>query len=86
MSLLYVYVKLDLLMSIFYLFANDIPTYFRACEGRVHITSCSGLAIISVYPIKEVEFHMYTWRGQVWDGEIFVGTIKPDFLFFPLKK
>jgi len=43
------------------------------CDGRVLITDCSGLAIISVYPIVESEFHMYTWRGTIWDGEGLAG-------------
>lgn len=43
------------------------------CDGRVLITECSGLAIISAYPIKEVEFHQYTWKGTIWDGEALAG-------------
>ncbi len=43
------------------------------CDGRVLITSCSGLTIISRYEFKEVEFHMYTYRGTIWDGEAFAG-------------
>ena len=47
---------------------------FRTCDGRVLITECSGLAIISAYPLKEVEFHQYTWKGTIWDGEALAGT------------
>ena len=47
--------------------------FFSYCDGRVLITDCSGLAIISVYPIVESEFHMYTWRGTIWDGEGLAG-------------
>jgi len=43
------------------------------CDGRVLITECSGLAIISAYPIKEIEFHQYTWKGTIWDGEAVAG-------------
>lgn len=43
------------------------------CDGRVLITTCSGLAIISKFPFKEVEFHMYTYRGTIWDGEALAG-------------
>jgi len=43
------------------------------CDGRVLITECSGLAIISAYPLKEVEFHQYTWKGTIWDGELLAG-------------
>jgi len=43
------------------------------CDGRVLITTCSGLAIVSRYEFKEVEFHMYTYRGTIWDGEAFAG-------------
>ena len=45
----------------------------KSCDGRVLITKCSGLAIISAYPLKEVEFHQYTWKGQIWDGESLAG-------------
>ena len=48
---------------------------FRACDGRVLVTECSGLAIISAYPLKEVEFHQYTWKGTIWDGEDLAGTV-----------
>jgi len=44
-----------------------------ACDGRVLITECSGLAIISAYPLKEIEFHEYTWKGKIWDGEALAG-------------
>jgi len=43
------------------------------CDGRVLITECSGLAIISRHPIKEAEFTMYTWKGTIWDGEDLAG-------------
>jgi len=43
------------------------------CDGRVLITTCSGLTIVSRYEFKEVEFHMYTYRGTIWDGEAFAG-------------
>jgi len=43
------------------------------CDGRVLITSCSGLAVISRYPFVEKEFHEYTWKGSIWDGEAFAG-------------
>jgi hypothetical protein len=45
----------------------------KSCDGRVLITQCSGLAIISAYPLKEVEFHQYTWKGEIWDGEVLAG-------------
>ena len=45
----------------------------KICDGRVLITTCSGLAIISRYELKEVEFNMYTYRGTIWDGEAFAG-------------
>ena len=45
----------------------------KICDGRVLITNCSGLAIISAYPLKEVEFHQYTEKGSIWDGEAFAG-------------
>ena len=54
--------------------------FFSYCDGRVLITDCSGLAIISVHPIVESEFHMYTWRGTIWDGEGLAGNF-----FFHLK-
>jgi len=44
-----------------------------ACDGRVLITECSGLAIISAYPFKDIEFHEYTWKGKIWDGEALAG-------------
>ena len=43
------------------------------CDGNVLITTCSGLAIISRYPFKEIEFNMYTYRGSIWDGEGLAG-------------
>ena len=43
------------------------------CDGRVLITDCSGLTIISRYEFKEVEFHMYRYRGTIWDFEAFAG-------------
>jgi len=55
------------------------------CDGRVLITECSGLAIISAYPLKEVEFNQYTWKGTIWDGEALAGKgigrvrIEPKF-------
>jgi endonuclease/exonuclease/phosphatase family metal-dependent hydrolase len=45
----------------------------KYCDGRVLITNCSGLAIISAYPLKEVEFHQYTRKGTIKDLEIFAG-------------
>ena len=56
-------------------FLNKYNSYnFRTCDGRVLITECSGLAIISAYPLKEVEFNQYTWKGTIWDGEALAGT------------
>ena len=55
----------------------------KLCDGRALITECSGLAIISAYPLKEVEFHQYKWKGQLWDLEPLAGkgigrvTIEP---------
>jgi endonuclease/exonuclease/phosphatase family metal-dependent hydrolase len=43
------------------------------CDGNVLITTCSGLAIVSKYPFKEIEFNMYTYRGSIWDGEGLAG-------------
>ena len=48
-------------------------SYFSLCDGRVLITECSGLAVISRYPIKESQFTMYTWKGTIWDGEDLAG-------------
>ena len=45
----------------------------KLCDGRVLITTCSGLTIVSRYEFKEVEFQMYTYRGTIWDGEAFAG-------------
>jgi endonuclease/exonuclease/phosphatase family metal-dependent hydrolase len=41
------------------------------CDGRVLPTDCSGLAIVSRFPILEHEFHTYDYRGDIWwlDGE-----------------
>ena len=40
-----------------------------------YITDCSGLAIVSRFPFKEVEFNAYTYRGDpakmFIDGEWF---------------
>lgn len=54
--------------------ANAIPanysiTAFRelspaACDGRVLPTHCSGLAIVSRFPFKEVEFNSFTDHGD----------------------
>ena len=49
--------------------------FYSFCDGRVLITQCSGLAIISIYPIKTFEFHQYTWKGTIWDGEALAGNI-----------
>merc|ERR1712179_530776 len=58
-----------------------IMTGFRqlssaSCDGRVLITWCSGLAIISRYPFKEVEFNPFSDHGDAAkmfvDGEVFV--------------
>ena len=43
------------------------------CDGRVLMIECSGLAIISTYPLKEVEFNQFTLKGEIWDGEAFLG-------------
>ena len=43
------------------------------CDGLVLTTECSGLAIISTYPLKEVEFHQFTLKGKIWDGEALQG-------------
>jgi len=43
------------------------------CDGRVLITACSGLAIISRYPFTQKEFNEYTYKGSIWDGEVFAG-------------
>ena len=44
------------------------------CDGQVAIAWCSGLTIISRFKFKEVEFHMYTYRGDVFkDLEWFAG-------------
>jgi len=60
--------------------ANFSITGFRqlapaACDGRVLPTYCSGLAIVSRFPFKEVEFNAYTYRGDpakmFVDGEWF---------------
>ena len=66
-----------------YTIQNSLPkgfymTEFRDlasswCDGRADIFECSGLAIISRYPFKEKEFHQYTWKGSIWDGEWFAG-------------
>jgi hypothetical protein len=45
------------------------------CDGRLAPTACSGLAIISRFPLIEVEFNSYTesgdWRKATIDGEWF---------------
>lgn len=43
------------------------------CDGRVLVTTCSGLSVISRFPFLETEFHMYTYRGSIWDGEALAG-------------
>ena len=43
------------------------------CDGRVLITECSGLAVISKYPITESQFTMYYYKGTIWDGEDLAG-------------
>ena len=43
------------------------------CDGRVLITGCSGLAIISRYPFVEKSFTQYTYKGSIWDGEALAG-------------
>lgn len=63
--------------------ASQVPkgyfmTEFRelalsTCDGRVGPTACSGLAIVSKYEFKEVEFNSFTYHGdplKAWvDGE-----------------
>jgi len=44
-----------------------------ACDGRVLISKCSGLAVVSRYPFTQIEFNEYTWKGSIWDGEAFAG-------------
>ena len=41
------------------------------CDGRVAPTFCSGLAVVSKFPIKEVSFTEYTAHGYIFykDGE-----------------
>lgn len=56
------------------------------CDGRVLITQCSGLAIISIYPIKTFEFHQYTWKGTIWDGEALAGKGVGRIQIEPQKK
>ena len=46
---------------------------YSLCDGRVLITACSGLAIISAFPINHSEFHEYYWKGTIWDGEALAG-------------
>lgn len=43
------------------------------CDGKVLISGCSGLTVISVYPFVEYEFNEYTWKGSIWDGEGLAG-------------
>ena len=65
---------------------------YSLCDGRVLITGCSGLAIISAFPIKHSEFHEYYWKGTIWDGEALAGKnewkierkIKNVFIYFAL--
>ena len=47
------------------------------CDGRVLVTSCSGLAVVSKFPFKKIQFKEYTWKGNEFkippDGEYFAG-------------
>ena len=44
------------------------------CDGRVTITSCSGLAIVSKFPFIEKEFLGFSYRGYAnFDGEVWAG-------------
>jgi len=50
--------------------ANFSITAFRqlspaSCDGRVLPTFCSGLAIVSRFPFKEVEFNSFTDHGDI---------------------
>jgi len=53
----------------------------RACDGLAAPEFCSGLAIISKYPFKDIEFSAFTDHGDFfWDYEYFlrrgVGRVK----------
>lgn len=47
------------------------------CDGRVLVTSCSGLAVVSKFPLKAIQFKEYTWKGNEFkippDGEYWAG-------------
>ena len=47
---------------------------------------CSGLAVISKFPAKEVEFNAYTDQGNRWkeDGEYFSGKGAGRVQIWPL--
>ena len=55
-----------------------------ACDGRVLISKCSGLAVVSRYPFTQIEFNEYTWKGSIWDGEAFAGKGIGRSAFHPL--
>jgi len=48
----------------------DLAVY-GACDGRATPGGCSGLAIVSKYPIVETEFQVFSVHGDLWyfDGE-----------------
>jgi len=46
---------------------------YGTCDGRAAPTGCSGLAIVSRFPILETEFNVFSVHGDLWwdDGEYF---------------
>ena len=56
-----------------FLFSQFRDLASSVCDGRVLITGCSGLAVISRYPFVEKSFTQYTYKGSIWDGEALAG-------------
>ena len=43
------------------------------CDGRVAPTTCSGLAVLSVFPFKQIQFTRFDYRGWFLSYEWFTG-------------
>ena len=50
------------------------------CDGRAAPDFCSGLAVVSRFPFKEIEFMGYTDHGDAFwnDGEYFARKVCAD--------
>jgi len=46
-----------------------LPLDFLCCDGSATPSGCSGLAVVSRYPMKEVEFTIYNDHGPMAGGE-----------------